>query len=121
MVCGRGFEASDVDLLMRNTEYPSGSASDRHIQFFWDVLRLDFTDEQRSQYLTFAWGRSRLPLSAAEFDTKHKLAARGGGDSALPMAHTCFFQTDLPQYTTREIMKQRLLLAITNCGVIDGD
>jgi len=91
MVCGRGFASEDVDLLKRNTTYNSGSSSDQHIIWFWDILQNDFTDEQRALYLSFCWGRSRLPLTAAEFDTPHKLAGRSGGDSAFPMAHTCFF------------------------------
>jgi len=121
MVCGRGFASEDVDLLKRNTTYNSGSSSDQHIIWFWDILQNDFTDEQRALYLSFCWGRSRLPLTAAEFDTPHKLAGRSGGDSAFPMAHTCFFQTDLPVYSSREIMLQRLSTCFSMCGVIDGD
>ena len=30
----------------------------------------------------------------------------------LPVAHTCFFQLDLPQYSTDAIMRERLLVAI---------
>jgi hypothetical protein len=31
----------------------------------------------------------------------------------LPLAHTCFFLIELPEYATKEIMTQRLLTAIT--------
>ena len=34
----------------------------------------------------------------------------------LPIAHTCFFQLELPQYTTDKVMHDRLLVAI-NYGV----
>jgi len=121
MVCGRGFESKDVDLLMSKTQYNGPNPTDQYVQWFWDILRNDFTDDQRGMYLTFAWGRSRMPLTAAEFDTPHKLAARAGGNAAFPMAHTCFFQTDLPAYTSREVMLSRLSAAISMCGVIDGD
>ena len=30
----------------------------------------------------------------------------------LPLAHTCFFQLELPQYSSDAIMKERLLVAI---------
>jgi hypothetical protein len=34
---------------------------------------------------------------------------------------TCFFTIDLPEYSTTEIMYERLNYAITNCSSIDGD
>lgn len=33
-------------------------------------------------------------------------------DSRLPQAHTCFFQLDLPEYTSKDILRQRVTLAI---------
>ena len=30
----------------------------------------------------------------------------------LPVAHTCFFQLELPQYSSEQIMRERLLVAI---------
>jgi len=32
---------------------------------------------------------------------------------ALPVAHTCFNQLDLPQYESKEIMKEKILIALT--------
>lgn len=40
---------------------------------------------------------------------------------ALPKAHTCFFQIDLPNYETEEIMKAKILMAAQFCGEIDDD
>jgi E3 ubiquitin-protein ligase HERC2 len=39
----------------------------------------------------------------------------------LPIAHTCFFSIDLPAYTSREVMKEKLMYAITHCQSIDAD
>ena len=36
-------------------------------------------------------------------------------------SHTCVFSIDLPEYSTKEIMYERLNYAITNCSSIDGD
>ncbi|CAF1552103.1 unnamed protein product, partial [Rotaria sordida] len=36
-------------------------------------------------------------------------------------AHTCFFMLDLPEYSTTDIMYERLNYVITNCSSIDGD
>lgn len=33
-------------------------------------------------------------------------------DQALPKADTCFFNIELPKYSTKNIMKERVLLAV---------
>jgi HECT-domain (ubiquitin-transferase) len=44
------------------------------------------------------------------------------GDGALPKADTCFFNLELPDYSSKEIMKQRILLAIhTDCDSMNAD
>jgi other hect domain ubiquitin protein ligase E3 len=43
-------------------------------------------------------------------------------DKALPKADTCFFNIELPNYSTKEILKERLLLAINmDCVSINAD
>jgi hypothetical protein len=121
MVCGLAFGTDSVALLKSETVYNSCSPTDQHIVWFWDILENDFTNEQRALYLTFVWGRSRLPSTAAEFSSKHHIACRGGGSDAFPLAHTCFFTLDLPIYTDRAVMAQRLATAISMCGAIDAD
>jgi E3 ubiquitin-protein ligase HUWE1 len=37
---------------------------------------------------------------------------RAANSSALPTAHTCFNQLDLPEYSSVDTLKQRLLLAL---------
>ena len=45
----------------------------------------------------------------------------GNVDGHLPVSHTCFFQLDLPAYSTKEIMREKLVYAITHCQAIDLD
>lgn len=33
-------------------------------------------------------------------------------DQALPKADTCFFNIDLPDYSSKEIMREKILLAV---------
>lgn len=35
-----------------------------------------------------------------------------GGDRMLPQAHTCFNQLDLPEYSSEENLREKLLIAI---------
>jgi len=40
---------------------------------------------------------------------------------ALPLAHTCFFTIDLPEYSSLETMTNKVRYAIENCTAIDTD
>lgn len=118
-ICGT--QDINVDILMENTEYSGIDSNARHVKFFWEVLR-EITPKDRSLFLRFVWGRSRLP-SGKNFK-KFKLTAlnKGGNeDGYLPVSHTCFFQLDLPSYSTKDVMKEKLLYAITHCQAIDLD
>lgn len=42
-------------------------------------------------------------------------------ERSLPIAHTCFFSIDLPNYPTFDILKQKLIYAMNNSYIIsDG-
>ena len=52
--------------------------------------------------------------------TKHQHAENAVGDAVnnfFPIAHTCFFQLELPRYTTREAMKVRTAIKLSCVGV----
>jgi|688.fasta_scaffold2205626_1 hypothetical protein len=42
-------------------------------------------------------------------------------DKYFPVGHTCGFSIELPDYSTKEIMLEKILKAITLCGEIDDD
>jgi len=83
----------------------------------WSVLR-DFNQPELRLFLRFVWGQSRLPATAAQFVQKFEIIDfhwEGGASSidlALPKSHTCFFQLELPKYSTREIMREKLLCTL---------
>jgi hypothetical protein len=119
MVCGA--PDVNVELLKNNTEYSGVDVNAPHVKFFWEVLA-EFTPKERSLFLRFVWGRSRLP-AGSDF-RKFKMAAMNPGgnvDNYLPLSHTCFFTLDLPAYTSKQIMHDKLLYAITHCQAIDLD
>jgi hypothetical protein len=120
LVCGNPI--IDINLLRSATEYSQCSASDRHVDFFWRAME-EFSQEERSTFLRFVWGRSRLPLNLESFNQKFKIQSfqKSPADSYFPLAHTCFFSLELPSYSSLEIMKNKLRYAIFNCQSIDGD
>ena len=49
-----------------------------------------------------------------------KIQRHGGRDeNMLPQAATCFSTLLLPEYSTIQKLRQKLLLAIENCEVLD--
>ncbi|KAI0268805.1 hypothetical protein BC834DRAFT_923157 [Gloeopeniophorella convolvens] len=100
----------DVDEWRSATEYNGYSSSDPVIVWWWRALK-SFNRDERAKLLSFATGTSRVPLSGL---TTCK-AAYGDADR-LPQAHTCFNQIDLPQYSSYEMLRQQLLLAINEGG-----
>ena len=44
----------------------------------------------------------------------------GSDPNRLPVAHTCFFQLDLPPYRTEDELRERLLLAINDGAGVMG-
>mmetsp|Transcript_29971 Transcript_29971/g.47608 ORF Transcript_29971/g.47608 Transcript_29971/m.47608 type:complete len:4002 (-) Transcript_29971:1624-13629(-) len=124
LVCG--VADVDVELLHSRTKYVGGvSITDPHIKYFWDVLGNEFTPEDRTQFLRFVWGRERMSTTEEgnTFVIAPHLRSRDSAnpDTWLPVAHTCFFSIDIPAYSSKEILKSRLLFAMHNCNAIDAD
>ena len=83
-------------------------------------MSVSVLQEDRVLFLRFCWGRSRLP-AAGRWGSERKfklsrLTKQGVNDSTLPLAHTCFFNLELPEYSTYEIMRERVLKAV-QCSV----
>lgn len=111
LVCG----SSEVDFfaLEKGTLYDSGYTKDsRIIRDFWSVVH-EMNDLQRRKFLAFCTGTDRVPvqgLGKIEF-----VISRNGPDSdQLPTSHTCFNHLLLPEYSSREKLKTKLLASIEN-------
>jgi len=110
-----GVSHIDLGLLRQKTIYDGGyDESSPAVARFWAALE-SFSQEQLRSFLHFVWGRSRLPPAASDkWGPGFKLSKAGRTDM-LPLAHTCFFQLELPEYESEELMRERLLFAVQNC------
>ena len=92
-----------------------------YILFVYSVLE-DLSHEERSMFVRFCWGRSRLPLTLEGFSQKFtiKVLSSSPADAYFPVSHTCNFSLDLPRYTTLEAAREKMKYAILNCQNIDG-
>lgn len=115
LICG--LPVIDLNDLRRNTEYHNYTEQSTTIKWFWKFLG-EFTEEQKAWLLQFVTGTSQVPLEGFKSlvgmrgPQKFSIHRAGGCTDRLPTAHTCFNQLDLPEYTTEEIFRQKLLQAI---------
>jgi len=122
-VCGR--PDIDVAMLKRHTRYSGVKATAPHVKMFWRLLG-KFSQEDLRNLIRFCWGQTRLPTSDKEFEATHtrfliKASAYKDPDKALPRADTCFFNLELPAYSSEDIMKEKLLYAITTVTTMNAD
>eukprot|EP01119_Soliformovum_irregulare_P017292 TRINITY_DN5115_c0_g1_i2.p1 TRINITY_DN5115_c0_g1~~TRINITY_DN5115_c0_g1_i2.p1 ORF type:complete len:2108 (+),score=625.85 TRINITY_DN5115_c0_g1_i2:350-6673(+) len=118
-----GRSSLDIYLLQRHTVYRAGySEDDETVKNFWKVIE-SLTPQQHSLFLRFTWGRSRLPLFSDQFTQEFKLSKMSTEtpDKTLPTSHTCFFELELPAYSSYEVMREKLIYAISECEAIDTD
>jgi len=113
-VCGN--PTVDIQVMQKHVCYDSISKDDDPVKFMWSALE-SFSQEDRTAFVRFCWGRSRLPPEgSAMWGNGFKVtAATDLPATALPRAHTCFFQIDLPPYTAAAQAKERILFAVRNC------
>jgi E3 ubiquitin-protein ligase HECTD3 len=104
-----GTPTIDVDVMRAHTDLEGFRATDATIVFFWRVIE-GFSDEERSLFLRFIYGRSRMPQK--KWPRRLKLVRRPGAEDQLPLSHTCFASVELSAMTSEDKMRWALLTAI---------
>lgn len=117
LVCGA--RTVDVKVLREMCELSGYSKTDKTIELFWEVME-EMSQEDRCKFIRFAWGRSTLPISKKDWGDKFKISKYSGSPGSLPLAHTCFFQIELPPYETKKDMEDKLQLAINTLSMMNG-
>uniref|UniRef100_A0A8I4A3I5 Ubiquitin-protein ligase E3A n=1 Tax=Callithrix jacchus TaxID=9483 RepID=A0A8I4A3I5_CALJA len=110
LICGS--RNLDFQALEETTEYDGGYTRDSVlIREFWEIVH-SFTDEQKRLFLQFTTGTDRAPVGGLG-KLKMIIAKNGPDTERLPTSHTCFNVLLLPEYSSKEKLKERLLKAIT--------
>ncbi|XP_074649618.1 E3 ubiquitin-protein ligase HERC2-like [Tubulanus polymorphus] len=122
MVCG----SPDIplNLLKSVATYKGIDVNAALVQWFWEVME-EFSNEERSLFLRFVWGRTRLPRTIADFRGRdfvlQVLEKYNPPDDFLPESYTCFFLLKMPRYSCKEVLRDKLKYAIHFCKSIDTD
>lgn len=103
-------ERLDFRSLQKSTRYVGIEPSDQNIKWFWEIIH-EFNDEQKKEFLLFATGSDRSPLRGLE-TLNFTITATGLDDNRILSSHTCFNDVILPRYSTKEIMRVKLLQAL---------
>ncbi|CAJ0918960.1 unnamed protein product [Ranitomeya imitator] len=97
--------------LEKHTEYKGEFWADHPtMKLFWEVFH-ELPLEKKKQFLLFLTGSDRIPILGMK-SLKLIIQPTGGGDGFLPVAHTCFNLLDLPKYTSKETLREKLIQAI---------
>ncbi|CAH1402584.1 unnamed protein product [Nezara viridula] len=122
MVCG----SPDIplNLLKSVATYKGVDESSSLVQWFWEVME-EFSNQERSLFLRFVWGRTRLPRTIADFRGRdfvlQILDKYSPPDHFLPESYTCFFLLKMPRYSCKVVLREKLKYAIHFCKSIDTD
>ena len=74
-----------------------------------------FSENDKKKFLQFVIG-SNSPGVGGFSRFNIKIRKKDGSLDLLPSAHTCFYTLDLPPYPSSKIMREKLLIAVQNCG-----
>jgi hypothetical protein len=103
----------DYEELEKATEYDDGYSKDHIvIKNFWEIVHA-MTYDQKKKLLMFVTASDRVPLKGLG-NLTFVIQRNGPDTDRLPTALTCFGRLLLPEYSTKEKLKNRLLTAIEN-------
>ncbi|XP_066264211.1 E3 ubiquitin-protein ligase HACE1-like [Branchiostoma lanceolatum] len=113
-----GLPEVDVEDFEKNTDYNSGYTADCPvIKWFWETVR-DFPQQERVLLLQFVTGSSRVPhggfayLPGGSGMQKITISPVTYTPNLLPTASTCINLLKLPEYRSREELRERLKIAL---------
>lgn len=108
-----GTSQLDMRELEAVTQYEGYTADHRCVRDFWEVVH-EMDKDAQHKLLTFATGCARAPIGGLRH-LPFRIQRMGPDSDSLPTAHTCFNTLLLPEYSSREKLRDRVLTAINEC------
>lgn len=111
-----GIQEIDIPDLRRHARYVGWDASHHTIRDFWSIVkRYDLGMKRR--LLEFVTSSDRVPVGGMK-NLQFVIQKNGEEESNgghLPTAYTCYGTLLLPEYRNKELLKERLAMALENC------
>lgn len=117
LLCGSEESKFDVDVLKSVTNYSGWSSKEDAVnsplvQWFWEYVSA-LTFKQQKKVLLFITGSDRVPATGIQNLSLRISRLNNGKDSdRLPVAHTCFNELSIYEYSSREKMVDKLTKAV---------
>ncbi|MBE3042721.1 HECT domain-containing protein, partial [Candidatus Bathyarchaeota archaeon] len=109
-----GTQEIDLAELKRHTRYNGWDASHATIRDFWSVVKR-FDEPMKRKLLEFVTASDRVPVGGMQH-VQFVIQRNGeeGKGGRLPTAYTCYGTLLLPEYEDREVLRERLGMALGN-------
>ncbi|TGO11899.1 hypothetical protein BTUL_0099g00320 [Botrytis tulipae] len=104
-----GVQEIDITEMQRGARYTGYEPTDRVIQDFWSVVK-EYDLEKKKKLLEFTTSSDRVPMGGMK--NFQLTIHRNGAGIQLPTTSTCFQILMLPNYASREILKERFDVAL---------
>eukprot|EP00668_Euglena_longa_P015563 GGOE01019661.1.p1 GENE.GGOE01019661.1~~GGOE01019661.1.p1 ORF type:complete len:750 (-),score=242.83 GGOE01019661.1:27-2246(-) len=111
LICGS--PVLDFDGLEKQCRYDGFTKDSPIIRQFWEIVHA-MSEVEQKKLLRFCTGSDRVPIKGLA--SILFVIVRNGDDSEmLPTSHTCFNHLLLPEYSSKEKLRTKLMLAMNNC------
>lgn len=110
-----GIQDIDVSDLRRYARYVGWDSSHQTIRDFWSIVKR-YDDRMKRKLLEFVTASDRVPVGGMrnlQFVVQ-KNGEEDGEGGHLPTAYTCYGTLLLPQYRDKEVLRERLAMALEN-------
>lgn len=105
-----GVDDLDFDLIKKSTTYNGFDPEDEIIKYFWEFF-YEMKSLKKKRLIQFITGNDRLPVGGST--SLNMIIVKNGCDTdRLPSSQTCFNTLLLPEYSSKEKLKEKLKKAI---------
>jgi hypothetical protein len=107
-----GVQEIDISELRRHTRYNDYDVGHRTIKDFWSVVK-KYDEGMKRRLLEFVTASDRLPVGGVK-NLQFTIQRNGeeGIEGRLPTAYTCYGILLLPVYESKEVLREKLAMAL---------
>lgn len=120
LICGSAESEWDMQDLLENTRCDHGfTHNSQTVQYLFEVMT-EMTTSERQKFLLFVTGSPRLPPGGFKsLDPKLTIVrkeqdSKDSPDEYLPSVNCCFYYLKLPEYSSKQVLREKLMFAIEN-------
>ncbi len=107
-----GVQEIDISEMRRAARYVGWDASHRSVRDFWSIVKR-YSLEQKRKLLEFTTASDRVPVGGMR-NLQFTLQKNGVDDEHLPSSYTCYGILLLPEYSSKEVLREKLAMALEN-------